>query len=182
MKSLFFPSYSFDLKNPRNYSEVNYSFGVDYFVNDNNEYKVEVKVDISDSSNTLKISLLACGVFSVEENMVDGNMKDVLIRRNTVAIMFPYIRSQITLLTTQPGMNAIIMPPINVNALLDDLESKQKGLNIWVKSAKAIKQVHADIFHFNQMYNLPIMNWNGIVKAQDKQKGAKKDCSGQSSF
>ena len=28
-------------------------------------------------------------------------------------IMFPFIRSQVTLLTTQPGMTPIVLPPIN---------------------------------------------------------------------
>jgi preprotein translocase subunit SecB len=27
--------------------------------------------------------------------------------------MFPFIRSQVTLLTTQPGMTPIVLPPIN---------------------------------------------------------------------
>ena len=36
-----------------------------------------------------------------------------IVKTNTVAIMFPFIRSQVTLLTTQPGMTPIVLPPIN---------------------------------------------------------------------
>ena len=36
-----------------------------------------------------------------------------IIKKNTVAIMFPFVRSQISLLTTQPDMVPIVLPPIN---------------------------------------------------------------------
>ena len=50
-----------------------------------------------------------------------------ILKKNTVAIMFPFIRSQISLLTTQPGLIPIVMPPININALVDDMqEPKEK--------------------------------------------------------
>ena len=39
--------------------------------------------------------------------------EESIIKTNTVAIMFPFIRSQVTLLTTQPGMTPIVLPPIN---------------------------------------------------------------------
>lgn len=39
-----------------------------------------------------------------------------------MAIMFPYIRSQISLLTTQPGLHPGQLPPMNINALLDSTE------------------------------------------------------------
>ena len=40
-------------------------------------------------------------------------MEENIVKTNTVAIMFPFIRSQVTLLTTQPGMTPIVLPPIN---------------------------------------------------------------------
>ena len=50
-----------------------------------------------------------------------------ILKKNTVAIMFPFIRSQVSILTTQPGMIPIVMPPININALVDDMqEPKEK--------------------------------------------------------
>ena len=47
-------------------------------------------------------------------------MKKSLIQKNAVAIMMPYVRSQLTLLTSQPGVDPIVMPPLNINAMLDD--------------------------------------------------------------
>ena len=43
-----------------------------------------------------------------------------LIEKNTIAIMFPYIRSHISTITSQPGMMPIVLPPINIAAMLKD--------------------------------------------------------------
>ena len=127
MKALYFPEYIFNLKSPHMgaYNELNYAFGVDYSINNNQEYKIDITIKITDKVNILNIALKASGIFSIDDNLLNGINKDTIIKRNTVAIMFPYIRSQITLLTTQPGMSAVIMPPINVNALIDDIEAKE---------------------------------------------------------
>ncbi len=39
------------------------------------------------------------------------------INKNTIAIMFPFIRSQVTLLTSQPNMCPVILPTINTSNL-----------------------------------------------------------------
>ena len=126
LKTLYFPTYKLDLKRPGFIEEVNYNFKIDYAVNEVNDYKVEVTVAVTDRLNSLKLELTACGIFRIDDSLLNGIDKEIILRRNTVAIMFPYIRSQITLLTTQPGMNAVIMPPINVNALIDDMEANAK--------------------------------------------------------
>ena len=47
----------------------------------------------------------------------DYSREASIINTNTVAIMFPFIRSQVTLLTSQPGMIPIILPAINTQKL-----------------------------------------------------------------
>ena len=46
-------------------------------------------------------------------------------KKNTVAILFPYVRSAFTLLTAQPGMEPVVLPALNINALIDELERKE---------------------------------------------------------
>lgn len=36
--------------------------------------------------------------------------------------MFPYLRSQITLMTTQPNIAPVVIPPININSFLKKQE------------------------------------------------------------
>jgi len=52
------------------------------------------------------------GVFGVSEKDFEQ------LKPNAVAIMFPFLRSQISLLTTQPDMIPVVLPAININKLL----------------------------------------------------------------
>lgn len=85
----------------------------------NNDTDVVLSVLINDENNALKLSVELVGTFafSNSEN-VNKNLYDNLINKNAIAILFPYLRSQVTLITSQPNMTPIILPPININTLL----------------------------------------------------------------
>lgn len=55
--------------------------------------------------------------FFIDTN--DPIKEKTLINANTVAIMFPFIRSQVSLMTTQPGMSPIVLPPINTAKFME---------------------------------------------------------------
>ena len=80
-----------------------------------NEYEVTVSVHIGKEKGDLEVKVAACATFYIEH---PGSADtDILIKTNTVAIMFPFIRSQVSLITTQPGMTPIVLPPINTARL-----------------------------------------------------------------
>lgn len=55
-------------------------------------------------------------------------IKDTLLEKNAVAILFPYVRAQLTLLTAQPETEPIVLPAFNINALLENQRAKaEKG-------------------------------------------------------
>lgn len=82
----------------------------------NNKYKVYLSINMS-SENGFDIETCISGIFEFEGDKDFGNK---LLSHNTVAILFPYLRSQITLLTSQPGFEPVILPVININRLLDE--------------------------------------------------------------
>ena len=58
---------------------------------------------------------------------LDGDIpfeKDVLLRKNAVAILMPYLRSEVSLLTAQPEMDCVVLPPFNIDALMDEAENR----------------------------------------------------------
>lgn len=71
----------------------------------------------------LTIDCHACFQYEVSasENYPEELVKSIC-EKNTLAIMFPYVRSQITLLTSQPGMEPIMLPPINIVSYLENQE------------------------------------------------------------
>ena len=56
-----------------------------------------------------------------------ANKRDVLIRQNAVAILFPYLRSQVSLLTTQPGVEPVILPPLNIAKMVEQAISNHQA-------------------------------------------------------
>lgn len=78
-----------------------------------NEYKITLDLTVSDTDKQLSVFVKGIGIFETEQE------NQTLIERNTIAIMFPYLRSYVSTLTTQPGMAPIVLPPMNVVAMLN---------------------------------------------------------------
>lgn len=59
------------------------------------------------------------GFFSFEsDEPLEDKLKDTLITQNAVSILMPYLRSEVSLLTAQPGVECVVLPPFNINKLL----------------------------------------------------------------
>lgn len=132
MSELFFPSYSLILKEPiKEKTQYAYSFSIEYAERKDNKNitRVQVSTKITDNEEKMELNLETVAFFKLDnqgEKIAEKTAEQIL-KKNTVAIMFPFIRSQISLLTTQPGLIPIVMPPININALVDDMqEPKEK--------------------------------------------------------
>ena len=122
MLDLYFSEYSF--KNSHEDEDVNYnsSFTIKYAINSDDESKIKVTIDtnITNSTKSVELNLQTIGIFKIDKEGIEEKIYDTLMKRNTVAIIFPFIRSQISLLTTQPGMTPIVIPPVNINALIEE--------------------------------------------------------------
>lgn len=61
------------------------------------------------------------GFFTIEtDDTVTNEMKGALISKNAVAILMPYLRSEVSLLTAQPGMECVVLPAFNINKIFED--------------------------------------------------------------
>lgn len=61
------------------------------------------------------------GFFSFEaENIIQEELKNTLVTKNAIAILMPYLRSEVSLLTAQPGIECVVLPAFNVNKILED--------------------------------------------------------------
>ncbi len=94
------------------------------FIKEDEIHRVDLMVAIEDENELFRLKLNLSGLFSVDMENIDEEMKESLLKRNTLSILFPYLRTQISLITTQPGMKPIILPPININALLENKEDE----------------------------------------------------------
>ena len=76
------------------------------------EYKITLELSVADPEGKLSVFVKGMAVFETEQEI------KMLIERNTIAIMFPYFRSYVSTLTTQPGMTPIVLPAMNIVAML----------------------------------------------------------------
>ena len=118
LTNLYFKNISFSREKLNIDDNLKIFFDHEIRKNDN-DTDVVLSVLINDENNALKLSVELVGTFafSNSEN-VNKNLYDNLINKNAIAILFPYLRSQVALITSQPNMTPIILPPININTLL----------------------------------------------------------------
>ncbi len=80
-------------------------------------YKITLTI-IGSKPEEYSFEVVLAGIFSFDSE-IDPELRKTLIEKNAVAIMMPYMRSQVSLLTAQPGVECVILPPFNINLLLD---------------------------------------------------------------
>lgn len=81
---------------------------------DEDIFEVILITTVSDEDERVYISVKGRAIFTTQQENMD------ILEKNTIAIMFPYIRSHISIVTTQPGMNPIVLPAMNIVALIND--------------------------------------------------------------
>ena len=81
-------------------------------------YRVILNTSVSDENENIYVNVKARAIFRTQQNSID------MFEKNTIAIMFPYIRSYISIITTQPGMVPIVLPAMNINAMINDKKNR----------------------------------------------------------
>ena len=79
-----------------------------------NQYEITLAVRLKEKNDQINVYVKSKAHFITQQENTP------LIEKNTIAIMFPYIRSHISTITSQPGMMPIVLPPINIAAMLKD--------------------------------------------------------------
>ena len=124
MLDLYFSRCFFEQERGKDSDEYQTTFNINYAVNNEDDSKIKVTIDTSiiNQTGNIKLEIQTVGIFRIDNKDMEEKMYEHLVKVNTVAIIFPYIRSQVSLLTTQPGIKPVMLPPMNLNALIDSKE------------------------------------------------------------
>ena len=82
-------------------------------------YKVTV-IAIGEKPDEYTFHISITGYFTFRTEDVETDLKNELISKNSVAILMPYLRSEISLLTAQPETETVVLPVFNINRMMDD--------------------------------------------------------------
>ncbi len=126
LENMVFDKISFIRKDFESDSDPVFSFEINAGKKNNADiYKVTLIMSVK-KEGEYEIEISLSGFFSINTNALEKDTDvTALISKNTVAILMPYIRSELSLLTAQPGMECIVMPPINVNAMIEQAQKTE---------------------------------------------------------
>ena len=89
-------------------------------VNDNN-FILQMHVTVGNNDNSVNIKTDLTGNFEFEE--LSEEVLNSFFCANAPAIMFPYVRAYITSLTALSGIDAIIIPTLNMTQLGEEIKN-----------------------------------------------------------
>ena len=93
---------------------------------DGSRFRISLTANMwSEVEGLLNLSITIVGFFNCDSE--DLVLKQKLVENNAIAILFPYLRSQISLVTTQPDIPPITLPPMNIiNMFQENGESEKE--------------------------------------------------------
>lgn len=94
-----------------------------FFDNNNDEFAVIIKVEISDVLFDLKIESFF--TFKLDKEITEEFKLSDFPKINAPAIAFPYLRAYISNLTLQSGVEPVILPSINFVNLAERKKNKK---------------------------------------------------------
>ena len=99
MDELYFSSFDFEQSREDSNTEYDVSFHIEYAKNkkDSAKFRVMIRTAVENKTGSVRIRLDTVGIFTIENFELDRDLNERILKANTVAIMFPYIRSQISL-------------------------------------------------------------------------------------
>nr|WP_325305115.1 Preprotein translocase subunit SecB [uncultured Dysosmobacter sp.] len=117
---LVFDEIAFNRVNFRSENDLSVEFGFNFEERENGEFVASIRV-IGTKEDEYTFVVRASGYFRLEDHVED---RKTIIQQNAVAIVFPYIRSQISLLTAQPEVEPVVLPAMNIAQMVEDAVKK----------------------------------------------------------
>ena len=86
---------------------------------DNKEAHIKVTCILNDFENLRKVTIEIVGIFEIA--IKDASQEEIkkLLAVNGVAILFPYVRAAMSVISSLDNENAILLPPINTTGFLE---------------------------------------------------------------
>ena len=97
------------------------SFGKHVEKIDEGEYRVSLSIKAV-RKKEYEAAVVVSGYCNIPE---DDPFKDRILNENAIAILFPYVRAELTLLTAQPETESLIIPAVNINAMFKQAQNAE---------------------------------------------------------
>lgn len=124
LENLYFDKISFERKGVKNQKDISFELNVNIKEridrNDGKKYYLVKLTANGNKEDEYDLVVSVVGIFSINQAVeLSEEIKENLIYRNTVAILMPYVRSQVSLITAQPEVECVVLPPFNINNMIN---------------------------------------------------------------
>lgn len=124
LQRLVFDKIEFDRKGFKNTNELNFELQVQISINEDSVHRVTLVLR-GEKEDEYTVEIRLSGFFRIDiQDEVDDKMFQYLMSKNAVAILMPYLRSELTLLTAQPDTDSVVLPPFNINKMMESKNGK----------------------------------------------------------
>ena len=118
LNHLLFDEITFNRVNFKSKNDLQVEFGFSFNKREYGEFVSSIRI-IGTKKDEYNFVVRASGYFQISEAVEDS---DILIQQNAIAI-----RSQISLLTAQPEVDPVILPPMNIAQMVkESIENQHK--------------------------------------------------------
>ena len=102
-----------DANNMVSSAEPNFSFEFG-FTEDYKKALLTVEVELFDTQRSRFIQVSISGNFNIPESEFTDEEIQLFVAQNGSAILFPYLRATVSMITTLDGPSAIVLPTLNM--------------------------------------------------------------------
>ena len=108
------------VENGQNEFQLNTNFNQELLDLGNNNYDVNLSVEILPIEGQaapfkLRVSITGHFVYTDEQQSSSTDVKEQILRKNTVAILFPFLRQLVASLTNNANIATLMLPIMNFN-------------------------------------------------------------------
>lgn len=119
LQNMVFDKIEFVRKGFKTEHELQFGMQIQIGMSDDGYYKVTL-ILTGDKKEEYEFTISLTGIFRIDNSeKLDDKIAQNLINKNAVAILMPYLRSELTLLTSQPETDSVVLPPFNINKMFD---------------------------------------------------------------
>jgi len=119
MEQLVFDKIYFNRTGKKNDKQIKYNFEIQIGRGKNNISKVTI-ILIGHKEDEYDLEISISGFFRISEQAdISSEKIDMLLEHNAVAILMPYLRSEVSILTAQPNTDCVVLPPFNIINMMD---------------------------------------------------------------
>lgn len=120
LQKMVFDEIKFSRKGFKNAEELDFELQVRIGLREGGIYKVTLILE-GTKPKEYDVQISLTGFFEIDfKGKLEDKMAQDLINKNAIAILMPYIRSELTLLTAQPETDSVVLPPFNINKMLEN--------------------------------------------------------------